>query len=98
MPWLPEDVPEIEMFPPPERILVGSELPVPIDTARPVCVAGPVGESVPDAPPPIMMFPIGSETASSHEPFVLRHALFPMTIPPEAPAEPDQSIKSPPLV
>jgi hypothetical protein len=96
--WFPEDVPEIETLPPPERMRVGSDCALPICTATAVLVAGPVGDPVPEAPPPITMFPVAIDRASLHELFVFRQALFSMKILPAVPDELDQRTKSPPLV
>ena len=50
----PEEVPEIEMFPPPERTLIVVPLDdVPKSTAVDELEAGPVGNEVPEAPPPM---------------------------------------------
>jgi hypothetical protein len=90
----------IEMFPPPDRILmllaaVPKLIPF---TPAVVLTTGPVGLEVPAAPPPKMMFPVAMETAASQLALVFMHTELPMEMDPLPPEELAHNTMSAPLV
>ena len=89
------------MSPPPDNTLVPLGWLVPKLTPLTSAVlltTGPVGLVVPAAPPPMIMFPVATDTAGSQLALVFRQAELPTAMLPLAPVELAQRTRSEPLV